>query len=74
MTKDLKIVADYCAENILGWEERVQIALMIIDRWRCSLEQADSALYNDIVDAIDECAEDYEIDAENIDIEDVIWA
>lgn len=74
MTKDMRIVVDYCNENIWEWETRVQMALDKIDHWRCSLQQADSALYDDIVDAITDCAIDYEIDADSIDIEDVIFA
>lgn len=74
MTKDMKIVVDFCNENIRDFEERVQMALDKIDHWRCPLQQADSSLYNEIVDAITECAEDYEINADNIDIDDVIFA
>jgi hypothetical protein len=74
MTKDMKIVVDYCNENIWEWETRVQMALDKIDHWRCSLQQADCSLYNDIMDAIIDCASDYEIDADSIDVEDVIWA
>lgn len=74
MTKDMKIVVDYCNENIWEFEERVQMALDKIDHWRCPLQQADSSLYNDILDAITDCATDYEIDADSINIEDVIFA
>lgn len=74
MTKDMKIVVDYCVGNIWEFEERAQMALDKIDHWGCSLQQADSALYDDIVDAITDCAIDYEIDADSIDIEDVIFA
>lgn len=74
MTKDMKIVVDYCAENISEWNTRVSMALTKIDHWRCSLQQADISLYNEILDAITDCASDYEIDADNIDVEDVIWA
>jgi hypothetical protein len=74
MTKDMKIVVDYCVENIWEFEERVQMALDKIDHWRCPLQQADYSLYNDIMDAITDCAIDYDIDADSIDVEDVIFA
>ena len=74
MTKDLRIVVDYCNENIWEWETRVQRALDKIDHWRCPLQQADASLYDDIVDAITDCVTDYDIDADSIDIEDVIFA
>ena len=38
MTKDMKIVVDYCNENIWEWETRVQMALDKIDHWRCPLQ------------------------------------
>lgn len=74
MTKDLKIVVDYCNENIWEFEERVQLALDKIDHWRCPLQQADYSLWQDIMDAITDCVADYDIDADKIDIEDVIFA
>lgn len=74
MTKDLQIVVDYCNENILNFEERVQMALDKIDHWRCPLQQADCSLYNDIQDAICDCVTDYEIDENSFEIEDVIFA
>lgn len=74
MTKDMRIVVDYCNENIRDWETRVRMALDKIDHWRCPLQQADCSLYNDIMDAITDCVTDYEIDADSIDVEDVIWA
>ena len=74
MTKDLKIVVDYCNENIVDFEERVRMALDKIAFWKCSLQYADANLCDEIADAIAECAEDYGIDADNILEEDVIWA
>lgn len=74
MTKDMKIVVDYCNENIWEFEERVQLALDKIDHWRCPLQQADYSLWQDIVDAITDCVTDYDIDADKIDAEDVIFA
>lgn len=73
MTKEMKLIAEYCKENVWEFEERVQIALGKIDHWRCPLEQADISLYNDIQDAVCDCATDYEIDVEDIDIESIIW-
>lgn len=74
MTKDLKIVVDYCNENIVDFEERVKMALDKIAFWKCSLQYADASLYEEIADAITECAEDYGVDSDNIIEEDVIWA
>lgn len=74
MTKDLQIVVDYCNENIWNFEERVSMALDKIYYWRYPLHLADSSLFEDIVDAIEECVTDYEIDPENVDPEDVIRA
>lgn len=73
MTKTMQLIVDYCASNILEWEERVAIALAKIDRWRCPLQQADTSLYNDILNAIEDCATDYEVDVDDIDVEEIIW-
>lgn len=73
MSKTLQTIADYCLENIWNFEERVQIALAKIDHWRCPLSQADESLYDDIQNAIADCAADYEIDVEEIDPERIIW-
>ena len=73
MTKEMKLIADYCNENILNFEERVQMALNKIDFLRAPLQLVDSSLYNDIQDAICDCAMDYEFDADDIEAEDVIW-
>ena len=73
MTKEMKLIADYCNENILNFEERVQMALNKIDFLRAPLQLVDSSLYNDIQDAICDCAMDYEFDADDIDAEEVIW-
>lgn len=73
MTKTMRLVADYCAGNIFDFEERVQRAITVIDMWRCPLRLADPSLYNEIQDTIDECANDFEFDADDIDPEEVIW-
>ena len=73
MTKTMQLIVDYCATNIWEWEDRVQLALAKIDRWRCPLSQADNSLYNDILSAIEDCATDYEIDVDDIDVEEIIW-
>jgi hypothetical protein len=74
MTKDMQILLDYCKDTIQDFEERVSMAIDKIAYWRCSLEYADPDLYDEIADAIADCAEDYGIDSDNITEEDVIWA
>lgn len=72
MTKTMRLILDYCANNIFEWEDRVQLALAKIEHWRCPLSQADQSLYNDILNAIEDCATDYEIDVDDIDVEEII--
>lgn len=74
MTKALKIAVDYCNENIPDFQERVRMALVKMEYWGCPLIQVDFSLYDDIQDAMADCAEDYEIDVEDISIEDIVWA
>lgn len=73
MTKTQQLISEYCANNIFEWKDRVRLALAKIDHWRCPLSQADTSLYNDILNAIEDCATDYEIDVDDIDVEEIIW-
>jgi hypothetical protein len=71
--RDLRNIAEYCKTNILEFEERLSFALQKIEYLRAPLQQVDISLYNDIEDAIDDYASDYDIDSDNICAEDVIW-
>lgn len=74
MNKTLQKVVEYCTENVSDFTERVEMALGKIDHWRCPLEQADHQLFEDICQAIEDCSIEYDIDCDNICVEDVIWA
>lgn len=73
ISKEMALVIEFCKENIWEWETRVSLALDKIDMWRAPLQQVDGSLYDEIFDAIEECAEDNEFDADSIDPEEVIW-
>lgn len=68
-----KTLADYCRENIEDYDERVDRALTLIDKWRAPLYQVDSSLYNAMMDMIDEWGEENEVDVEEVDIEELIF-
>lgn len=70
---DLKEIAAYVSENVEGYDERLSYALTIMDHSRCPLNHADSRLFNEIRGAIDDyCIDNYR-DADEIDIEDIIF-
>lgn len=69
----LKDVAGYCKSNVWEFEERLQLALRKMDYLRAPLQHVDISLYNDIQDAIDDYAGDNELDADCIDVEELIW-
>lgn len=69
----LKDVAGYCKGNVWEFEERLQLALRKMDYLRAPLQHVDISLYNDIQDAIDDYAGDNELDADCIDVEELIW-
>jgi hypothetical protein len=69
----LKDVAGYCKSNVWEFEERLQLALRKMDYLRAPLQCVDVSLYNDIQDAIDDYAGDNELDADCIDVEELIW-
>lgn len=71
---DLAIVVEYCKQNIGEWETRVSLALDKIDMWRVPLQEVDGTLYDEIVNAIEDCEFDYGVDGDNIDVVDVILA
>ena len=72
-TNDLRKIAAYVSENVEGYDERLSYALMIMDHSRCPLNHADSRLFNEIQGAIDDYCIDNDLDADEIDIEDIIF-
>jgi hypothetical protein len=73
MEEMYKTLAQYCKDNIEDYEERVDRALTLIDRWRAPLYQVDSSLYGAMVDMVDEWGEENEINVEEVDIEELIF-
>lgn len=71
--QDLKVAVRYCEDNIWEYKARLAMALSRIDRFRQPLELADPLLYDDILNALADCAQDCDIDEDNIDVEDVIF-
>jgi hypothetical protein len=69
----IKELAAYVRQNVEFFEERLQLALNKMDRMRCPLRVADQELYDDIVSAIEQWCEDYEVSFEfDEDWEDAI--
>lgn len=72
-----KEIAAYVRNNVEFFEERLQLALNRIDRLRCPLSMADSQLYYDICNAIEDWCLDNEVDEDTLDLEavenEIIW-
>ncbi len=68
-------LASFISNRIENYEARVQLALDIIGRNRCPLYLADSRLYSQMADAVQEYIADNEldIDPDEIDIEDLMF-
>lgn len=68
-------LAQFMAETIEDYELCCQLALKKIGRNRCSLQQADNSLYNQMYDATEEYIIDNELDIEidEIDIETIFF-
>ena len=68
-------LAAFISDRIEDYEERVQLALNLIDHNRCSLQQADSILYSQMYDAVCEYVSDndLDIDLDEIDLETVLF-
>lgn len=73
----LNEVAAYCAAHIEDYELRAQLALKTMDRMRCPLSMADSALCSEIRDRACDWANDndYAVDFfDEIDEEQILFA
>lgn len=68
----LKTIAAYCAGNVWEYEERFEMALNKMDYFRMPLKMADIGLYNDIADAVDDYCSDFGLDADEVDIEEMV--
>lgn len=71
--RDMQIVVDYCRENIEDFESKVQTALRRIDHDRAPLSMVYREFANEIEDAIDDCANDYDVWSDDLSAEDVIF-
>lgn len=72
--KVLLEIAQICVDEIECWAAHEEIALNNMDRMRCPLYMADEQLYDSILEKIEDYAFDNDIDADEIDPEDVFWA
>lgn len=64
----------YCKANITDYDDRVSLALGLMERYRVPLEMVASDLYFDILTAIEEWCEDHGKNAEDVDPEEVIFS
>ena len=65
-------VAVYVRNHVVFYEERLSVALGWMALDRCPLRMADSSLYDEIVDAIEEWCWNNEVDCSEVDWDDVI--
>lgn len=75
MEQFIRQLAEYISETVEDYEIRVQLALNIIGRDRCSLQFADSRLYDDMYDSVSEYISDNNlpVNPDDIDIEDILF-
>lgn len=69
----MKKIAAYCEENVWEYEDRLEMALSKMDYFRCPLRMADQELYRDIYDTVEDYCQDYSLDFDSIDIEELIF-
>lgn len=65
-------LSNYCSQVIDDFELRVKHVLTVIAKNRCSLQHADYSLYSEIESAVSDYCEENEIDATEIDLEEII--
>lgn len=59
-----KELAAYVRHEVEFFEERLQLALNMMERMRCPLSFADERLYEDIQNAVEEWCDDHEVTLE----------
>lgn len=64
-------IKKYCTENVDNFAPRYDLALDTENRMRCSLQYADSSLYNDLNDRMIEWCKDNDEDPDDYNIEDI---
>lgn len=69
----LRVILDYCKENIHEYDVRADLAFDTMAKWRCPLSHADASLYSAMIDAIEEWADENGYNADDYDVEEVIW-
>lgn len=67
-----KEIAAYVRNNVEDYEERLQLAFKRMDRLRCPLSFADQELYDDIINAIEDWCDDYEVSYDEVNWDEVI--
>lgn len=73
---ELKKIVAYCRERIENYDERVSVALGLMDRMRCDLHTADWKLAAEIEGVVTEWADDngYDVDFfDGIDVDEIIF-
>ena len=65
-------IAAYVRNNVEFFEDRLQMALNKMERMRCPLSFADQELYDDIINAIEDWCDDYEVCYDDVDWDEVI--
>lgn len=65
-------IGNYLRETVEDFDIRVEVALNIMDRMRCPFGYADSELFDECYDRIEEWCEENGIGVECIDIEEII--
>lgn len=63
---------NYCVNNIDDFSDRFSLMLNVIDRDRCSMQYADSRLYDEMLDCAEDYCQDYNLEFDNFDVEDEV--
>ncbi len=74
MTKEMiNEIGNYLRETVEDFDFRVSLAFKTMDKMRCSFDYADCNLHNECYDKIEEWYEENGIEAEYIDVEEIIF-
>jgi len=72
MVPNYKDLDELCRASIENYDEKVSIAWGYMDRMRCPLWMAFPVLYDEMVEVVNDYAEDLGIDPDEVDFEEII--
>lgn len=70
---DLNALSEFFKQNISNFDSRLGRAWGIVDHMRCPFKMADTDLYIEMSDRLEDFCEENGLDYDDYDLEEIIW-